>query len=245
MKPFDLEKALAGEPVKLRGGQKAYVKYVLSDEYSTSYPLRGFIEWEKYTDGSIYAVEHSWMLDGNSPSLGTRTTDIIGMWEEPKCFVNGIEVSPPITMKTWVDGESYWYVAFDTSNMAFERCLRYHFEIDKRLIEQGLVFKTKEEAEAMAKALLNYKVEYKDGSCEETNKNNSGWIDINEKLPPFETEVLGRCIVDNEELIIIVSRESQDGEYWFSPVNFSGVCEDETVEVTHWQPLPELPQNQA
>lgn len=37
MKPFNLEKALAGEPVKLRGGQKAYIKYVLGDEYNTKY----------------------------------------------------------------------------------------------------------------------------------------------------------------------------------------------------------------
>ncbi|MGY6772007.1 DUF551 domain-containing protein [Gallibacterium sp. ZY190522] len=240
MKPFNLADALTKEPVQLRNGLVATVVADLRQvsNYKGEYPLIIVLE-----DGHYAQV----MEDGRAWTGNKSGVDIVGMWEKPKAkrFINGIEVSEPVTEETWVDGESYWYVAFDTSNMTFERCLRYHFEIDKRLIEQGLVFKTKEEAEAMAKALLNYKVEYKDGSCEETNKNNSGWIDINEKLPPFETEVLGRCIVDNEELIIIVSRESQDGEYWFSPVNFSGVCEDETVEVTHWQPLPELPQNQA
>ncbi|WP_082985094.1 DUF551 domain-containing protein [Gallibacterium genomosp. 3] len=48
---------------------------------------------------------------------------------------------------------------------------------------------------------------------------------------------------NDKELIIIVSREVGDGEYWFSPVNFSGVCTDETVEVSHWQPLPKPPKD--
>ncbi|WP_052125211.1 DUF551 domain-containing protein [Gallibacterium anatis] len=145
----------------------------------------------------------------------------------------------PVTMETWVDGESYWYVSFGTSNMTFERCLRYHYEIDKRLIEQGLVFETQEEAQAMAKALLNYNVEYKN---DDNAYANNGWIDINKQLPPLGTKVIGRCVIDGKVLILIIVKKLVGSEYWFSPVNIYGTFDDKAVDVTHWQPLPKLPQ---
>ena len=42
MKPFNLEAALAGEPVKLRSGAKAYIRHH-ETEVETPYPLFGFV----------------------------------------------------------------------------------------------------------------------------------------------------------------------------------------------------------
>ncbi|MGR6652149.1 hypothetical protein ACU6T3_11905 [Avibacterium paragallinarum] len=114
MKPFNLEKALAGEPVRLSNGRKAYIKYVLGDEYSTNYPLRGFVEWKRFRDRSISIGEHSWTLKGEFAKCKENELDIVGMWEEPKPkpkrFINGIEVPEPVTEETWINGAKYYYV---------------------------------------------------------------------------------------------------------------------------------------
>ena len=163
MKPFNLEEALAGKPVKLRGGQKAYIKYVLGDEYNTNYPLRGFVEYEKLTDGKINTGEHIWTLDGNFSTFEESEIDIVGMWEEPKPkrFINGIEVPEPISLDNLRDGMRYWYV--DLCGLENVGCDDFYkaSDADKKLISQGVVFETKEGAKAMVKALLNYKVEIK------------------------------------------------------------------------------------
>ena len=85
MKPFDLERALAGEPVKLRNGCKADVLYVIPDTYkfpngtTLNYPVRGITFNE---DGTLDSV-HRWNIDGTSYSRAeTNPMDIIGMWEE-------------------------------------------------------------------------------------------------------------------------------------------------------------------
>ncbi|MFZ7141610.1 hypothetical protein ACLSY0_00385 [Avibacterium avium] len=86
------------------------------------------------------------------------------MWEEqkPKRFINGIEVPESVTEETWENGGHYWYPTLDnTDNVRSDRFYT-DVPIHTKLIRQGLVFKTLEDAEAMAKALLNYKVEYKD-----------------------------------------------------------------------------------
>ena len=163
MKPFNLEEALAGAPVKLRGGQKAYIKYVLGDEYNTNYPLRGFVEYEKLIDGKINTGEHIWTLDGNFSTFEESEIDIVGMWEEPKPkrFINGIEVPEPVSLDDLIDGMRYWYV--DLCDLNNVDCDDFYKSsgIDKKIISQKLVFETKEGAKAMVKALLNYKVEIK------------------------------------------------------------------------------------
>ncbi|MDD6911047.1 DUF551 domain-containing protein [Actinobacillus minor] len=72
-------------------------------------------------------------------------------------------------------------------------------------------------------------------------KENNGWISVKDRLPPYETAVFGLCVVLEMELILIVSREEADGEWYFSPVTSNGVDYENTVEVTHWKPLPPIP----
>lgn len=87
MKPFNLEAALAGEPVVLRNGCKADILYVIPDTYkfpngtTFNYPVRG-ITFNK--DGTLDGA-HRWNIDGTSYSRAeTSPMDIIGMWKEPE-----------------------------------------------------------------------------------------------------------------------------------------------------------------
>ncbi|KGQ66252.1 hypothetical protein [Gallibacterium anatis] len=153
MKSFDLEKALAGEPVKLKNGLKAYVIKKLDSPEIGMHELIGFYETERKRQKSV-----SRFYDG------TRCDDfaITGMWEEPKRYINGIEVPEPVNMDTWEDGAFYWYINFSYADFIDKDVFKKGFDDDELFVEQRLVFETKEGAEAMVKALLNYKVEVKD-----------------------------------------------------------------------------------
>lgn len=86
MKPFDLEKALAGEPVQLRDGRKAKLIFKIPDELVFSgglrpeYPLLGFIYKH---NGELHHMKEYWSLDGGY-MLGSDEDelDIVGLWEE-------------------------------------------------------------------------------------------------------------------------------------------------------------------
>lgn len=86
MKPFDLEKALAGEPVQLRDGRKAKLIFKIPDELVFSgglrpeYPLLGFIYKH---NGELHHAKEYWSLDGGY-MLGSDEDeyDIVGLWEE-------------------------------------------------------------------------------------------------------------------------------------------------------------------
>lgn len=87
MKPFDLEKALAGEPVELRDGHKAIVYYCVPDEIKLddegtpeAFPLKG-MKFDQ--DGYLVNSSVEWRKDGRFRS-SESDSDIVGMWEEPK-----------------------------------------------------------------------------------------------------------------------------------------------------------------
>lgn len=87
MKPFDLEKALAGEPVVLRDGHKAIVYYCVPDEIKldkegtpVSFPLKG-MKFDQ--DGYLINSTVEWRKNGRF-RCSESDFDIVGMWEEPK-----------------------------------------------------------------------------------------------------------------------------------------------------------------
>lgn len=93
MKPFNLEKALQGEPVLLRDGRKGFVFYRIPDQYRYSeseteeiiYKLRGMALNIK---GFIEDISISWTLDGvYNTDDEDNPDDIIGMWVEPKLTI--------------------------------------------------------------------------------------------------------------------------------------------------------------
>lgn len=87
MKPFDLKKALAGEPVVLRDGHKAIVYYCVPDEIKlddegtpVSFPLKG-MKFDQ--DGYLINSSVEWHKDGRF-RCSESDSDIVGMWEEPE-----------------------------------------------------------------------------------------------------------------------------------------------------------------
>lgn len=86
MKPFDLEKALAGAPVQLRNGSKAYVLYDIRNYFNDTTCTKTLfgIRSEHNNSERFYGLV-SWLTNGNFYSDGDESHyDIIGMWEEPK-----------------------------------------------------------------------------------------------------------------------------------------------------------------
>lgn len=158
MKPFNLEEALAGEPVVLRNGMKAFIKFKLP-KTSSNIPYIGY-----YINNNSNCVEIAWDAYGMCEPVTNRETllDVIGMWEEPKRVINGIEVPEPVTMEDLETGAYYWHVHLYCSDFVAKSIFSRKSSGDIQLIKKVFVFKTKEDAKAMAKALLNYKVEYKE-----------------------------------------------------------------------------------
>lgn len=84
MKPFNLEEALSGKPVKLRNGCKGLIYYKVPAEYRYGkdtpvvYPLLGMFFTE---DGYVDNVQVNWKLDGQYGST-PDSLDIVGMWDD-------------------------------------------------------------------------------------------------------------------------------------------------------------------
>lgn len=147
MKSFNLEEALAGEPVKLRDGTKAYVKFNMPDDYDGDYPLRGFFKYR----GEY--VQSSWTITGRFQSHNiTENEDIIGMWVEPRPRV---QLDLPCPLKEPQEG--MWYL-----HPQYIRKSSYSLEnhddwisINRIALENGSYFATKEDAEEWQQAIRN------------------------------------------------------------------------------------------
>lgn len=87
MKPFDLEKALAGEPVILRNGSKAFVLADLRDLFpKDTYFPRCLVGVYSHNDchKAFYGTAR-WKPNGKYfEHLKESSSDIVGMWCEPK-----------------------------------------------------------------------------------------------------------------------------------------------------------------
>ena len=85
MKPFNLEEALSGKHVLLRGGQRAVVLYRIPDKYKSSegnppaFPLQGLI---LDAEGLVDEFGACWRENGTY-NHADSLYDIVGMLEEP------------------------------------------------------------------------------------------------------------------------------------------------------------------
>ena len=142
MKAFDLEAALNGEPVRLRGGLKAIVYYRVPDEFSypggstEPYPLFGII-FNK--DGTIKGAKESWKESG-AYTVRQGGLDIIGMWEEPKISIE--DLPKPFKPK---DGEPYFYITGGI--VEYEDDYWDSNKFDKSSAERGGCYRTREDAQ--------------------------------------------------------------------------------------------------
>lgn len=143
MKKFDFKAALAGEPVKLRTGKKAYVvgkipsNLTYPDNELLDYPLIGVI---LNKNGCLTGVEVRWTINGKVFEDGKmHDADIICMWEDPKISIE--DLPKPFNPK---DGDKYFYF----SENGVERVTFCETDdSDTGLAENGQCFRTKEDAQ--------------------------------------------------------------------------------------------------
>lgn len=155
MKPFDLEEALAGKPVRLRNGNKAYIMA----DYIEFFPLNIFrLQGVCLVGDSKTQYERNqWTEDGFSffkndkYSINNNPYDIIGMYEAPKPTVT---VTLPIPFKPKI-GEPFFYINKSIIGNLIVDSSRY--TSDEREIENcaptGNCFRTEEDAQAWLNAM--------------------------------------------------------------------------------------------
>lgn len=150
MKPFNLEKALAGEPVKLRNGYKAFVLKKLDNPVYGNPILIGYYINKFQRENTIdWSVSGSYFEDCEEDML-----DIVGMWEDlkPTIKIGGIDVPEP-EREPCKNGEVYYIPALQWSDLV----AGYAWDgggCDIRYLKRGLVHKTEEAAQQHARALL-------------------------------------------------------------------------------------------
>lgn len=150
MRKFDWQKALEGEPVMLRNGRKAYIKFRVPTPRLDKTAFCGY-----YIDYSTN-VAMSWDEEGGSTV--SKETDIIGMFDYPNVKINGIPVMPPVYPSNFDITKKYFIVDFSRDDNVRQAYLSDKKECEN-LLYKGLVFDNYEAAVCMATALLSFKKE--------------------------------------------------------------------------------------
>ena len=98
---FDLTKALAGEPVKLRTGEKAFVLADLRKYGKIDYPL-------VLVRVARMSTFHT-TISGQYEIKGESHFDIVGMWTEPLTMPSSFwEILDPVFTQIAKDGNGDW-----------------------------------------------------------------------------------------------------------------------------------------
>lgn len=145
--PFDLNRALNGEPVMLRNGLKAYVKYVMPKEYKGSHSMKGYVIDDKWSDG---AYTLSWHLNGKAIEENcNHHLDIIGMYKEPKPQTNTVTLTLPCPLKEPRD--EMWFISpwEEVSKSSYDR------NMSERDFKERPYFASKADAQAWVDTLKN------------------------------------------------------------------------------------------
>lgn len=147
LKPFDLLAALNGEPVMLRNDSKAFVRHHETEVVV----VEGWQLWGVVIGNSSSMV--TWTKSGGYNMDGDESgLDIIGMFPKTR-IINGFEVPAPETEEP-KEGNSYFYPEIFSEEFYDEDRWSNDFYCDKLSLKRGLVFLTKEDAIANAKAML-------------------------------------------------------------------------------------------
>ena len=142
MKEFDLKAALNGEPVMLRNGEKAFVKYNLLDELENieardaACPLIGYRLYGNYVSTT------SWELSGKSIHWATMKYDIVGMFEEPKKQISVEDLPKPFKPK---ENDEYFYI--NGGIIEYESEFWNSSDFDTKASKRGGCFRTREDAQ--------------------------------------------------------------------------------------------------
>ena len=157
--PFDLDRALAGEPVMIRDGSKGYVFTNLNniafkeDINCDNYlPLRGVIIYEN--NGKKLSLE-TWELNGKTTNNGEEDHyDIIGMWKEPEPVSNTVTLTLPCPLKEPKEG--MWFLTiFNCIGKSYFNSNNLNEKYNEWMLEEGHYFDSKEDAQAWLDAMKN------------------------------------------------------------------------------------------
>ncbi|MEB3500009.1 pyruvate kinase [Pasteurella multocida] len=151
MKEFNLERALAGEPVVLRNGHKAFIVKHIPEEYikKEECELIGYL-----VEGLKFQSCATWTKDGKyNPCFSSHIYDIVGMWEEPRPTVT---LTLPCPLKSVTVGQRVFYLDLNKQcericAFLFQKDSTYHFN----LLKNGGIFSTEEDAQAWLDAMKN------------------------------------------------------------------------------------------
>lgn len=150
MKEFNLERALKGEYVALRNGDKALILYQLPDNLiyddgiKLTRCLRGVIFKE---NGDVINDSASWINGGKYSTMGNTELDIVGMFEEPPERITLENLPKPFIPNV---GEIYYFI-FWGGGVGCEE-----FEgsaLDYNAAKGGRCFRTKSDALEWERAL--------------------------------------------------------------------------------------------
>lgn len=146
MKPFDLEKALAGEPVKTRDGNKSYVVAMVDmPQGLPNYRLVG------YGFNGIHKEFMHWRITGEALVDDISSDDIVGMWEEPRPTVT-LTLPCPLEEQQ----REMWFI---NGNLEVKKS-KYNGDfsmdiVDLHVFNKGLYFASEEDAQAWVDAFKN------------------------------------------------------------------------------------------
>ncbi|HII3686427.1 TPA: pyruvate kinase [Pasteurella multocida] len=148
MKKFDLEKALAGEPVVLRDESKAFVKFEVPKELRAN----NFADIVGFKISGNEFIVKEWDIDGVA-RFSCGYEDIVGMYEEPRPTVT---LTLPCPLKSVTVGQRVFYLDLNKQcericAFLFQKDSTYHFN----LLKNGGIFSTEEDAQAWLDAMKN------------------------------------------------------------------------------------------
>lgn len=129
MKKFDKQKALAGDPVMLRNGCKAFVKFEIENPDFSFDVLIGFFINEKGKGELISWSEEGEYIDEENER------DIVGMYEEDEIII--INLARPI--RAAINGDQYYFVSGrGVESLIFNGALHMH----QTMLNSGSLFTT-------------------------------------------------------------------------------------------------------
>lgn len=146
MKPFNLEAALAGEPVQLRSGRKAIILARIPDTYTcksgkpVEFPLQGII----LDENGYFSEEDNWKDNGNNHFQSGQPDDIVGMWDEPENIENLPKPFHPNSK------ENYFYIC---GSYIYKAMFFPESPFDVSNAENGQCFRTEEDAQKWIDAM--------------------------------------------------------------------------------------------
>ncbi len=135
--PFDLQRALAGEPVMLRNGSKANILKQIKDT------LIGYFD---------ECSPFSWGMNGDGDRAADSNHDIIGMWKDPEPVSNTVTLTLPCPLKEPKD--EMWFIKDNgviLKSGYLERDPSRTYNRDK--LNAGFYFGSKEDAQAWLDAM--------------------------------------------------------------------------------------------